>query len=104
MAWAAMATVPRVDTVDWIASFPNWNMLFSIPDGIPMSRIFFNQAPFRAYRHIVLYENRFIFPSKLYDNDNRAEYSGYESGNSSSLNTHTEAENQNSVAADIHKV
>lgn len=40
MAWAAMATVPRVDTVDWIASFPNWNMLFSIPDGIPMSRIF----------------------------------------------------------------
>ena len=65
---------------------------------------FFNQAPFRAYRHIVLYENRFIFPSKLYDNDNRAEYSGYESGNSSSLNTHAEAENQNSVAADIHKV
>ena len=44
-----------------------------------------------------------IFPSKLYDNDNRAEYSGYESGNSSSLNTHAEAENQNSVAADIHK-
>ena len=40
MAWAAMATVQRVDTVDWIASFPNWNMLFSIPDGIPMSRIF----------------------------------------------------------------
>ena len=36
MAWAAMATVPRVDTVDWIASFPNWNMLFSIPEGIPI--------------------------------------------------------------------
>ena len=99
MAWAAMATVPRVDTVDWIASFPTWTMLFSIPDG----QDFFNQTPFRAYRHIVLYENRFIFPSKLYDNDNRAEYSGYESGNSSSLNTHAEAENQNSVAADIHK-
>ena len=39
MACAAMAVVPRVDTEDWMASLPNWNMLFSIPDGIPMARI-----------------------------------------------------------------
>ena len=34
-----------------------------------------DQAPFRAYRHIVPDENRFIFSTKLYDNDNRAKYS-----------------------------
>ena len=39
MAWAAMATVPMVETVDWIASFPNWNILFSTPEGIPIFRI-----------------------------------------------------------------
>lgn len=39
IAWAAMAMVPRVDTEDWIDSFPSWNMLFSTPDGIPSERI-----------------------------------------------------------------
>ena len=39
IAWAAITAVPIVDTVDCIASFPNWNILFSIPEGIPMARI-----------------------------------------------------------------
>ena len=39
IACAAIAIVPIVDTVDWIASFPNWNMAFSIPFGIPTARI-----------------------------------------------------------------
>ena len=39
-AFAAIAAVPSVETVDWIASFPNWNMLFSIPEGIPIYRTF----------------------------------------------------------------
>ena len=34
-----MAAVPIRETVDWIASFPNWNMLFSTPDGIPILKI-----------------------------------------------------------------
>ena len=29
-----------LETVDWIASLPNWNILFSIPDGMPMNSIF----------------------------------------------------------------
>ena len=36
-----MAAVPSVDTVDCIASFPNWNILFSIPDGTPIASIDF---------------------------------------------------------------
>ena len=36
---AAIAAVPISDTVDWIASFPNWNILFSTPDGTPILRI-----------------------------------------------------------------
>ena len=39
IACAAIACVPRVETVDWIASFPSWNILFSTPDGIPILRI-----------------------------------------------------------------
>ena len=40
MAWAAMAAVPRVETLDWMASLPNWNMPFSTPEGMPMRRMF----------------------------------------------------------------
>ena len=39
IACAAIAAVPIVDTVDWIASLPNWNILFSIPDGTPIASI-----------------------------------------------------------------
>ena len=35
MAWAAMAAVPRVETVDCTTSLPSWNMEFSTPVGIP---------------------------------------------------------------------
>ena len=31
-----MAVTPRVDTLDWIASFPNWNILFSMPRNTDM--------------------------------------------------------------------
>ena len=34
-----MAAVPSVDTVDCMASLPNWNMLFSIPEGTPIASI-----------------------------------------------------------------
>ena len=33
IACAAIAVVPSVDTLDWIASFPNWNIPFSMPAG-----------------------------------------------------------------------
>jgi hypothetical protein len=35
IACAAMAVVPSVETVDCMASLPNWNIPFSIPVGIP---------------------------------------------------------------------
>ena len=33
IACAAIAVVPSVETLDWIASLPNWNIPFSTPAG-----------------------------------------------------------------------
>ena len=35
MAWAAMAAVEKVATVDCTISLPSWNMAFSTPVGTP---------------------------------------------------------------------
>lgn len=64
-AFAAIAAVPRVETEDCIASFPNWNIPFSIPVGIPIPRIFLIVAKSGFTRYLSIFICCFVCFRKI---------------------------------------
>ena len=99
-----MAAVPISDTVDWIASFPNWNIPFSTPEGDTDIQDSADYPPVRADRQIIFQYNLQIFSSQSDHNNDHGKDPCQQGCESRTRNSQMQFPYKKQIQRQIHSV